>query len=71
MYYIQDDGSIQKEMDKARDKMGGTLHPGKAVTTSGGRLPCKRIIHALGPEYDTLFFELLFLFLPFQSISAM
>ena len=43
-------GNIQKEMNKLRDKIGGSLLPGKAVTTSGGRLPCKKIIHALGPE---------------------
>ncbi|XP_026883853.2 protein mono-ADP-ribosyltransferase PARP14-like isoform X1 [Electrophorus electricus] len=30
----------------------GPLSPGSAVTTEGGRLPCKYVVHTVGPRYS-------------------
>ncbi|XP_041929471.1 protein mono-ADP-ribosyltransferase PARP9 [Alosa sapidissima] len=40
---------IQQESDKIR-KSRGKVFTGKAVVTSAGKLPSKKIIHAVGPE---------------------
>ena len=34
-------------------KIFGTVNKGEVVTTSGGRLQCRRIIHAVGPMWPT------------------
>lgn len=50
---VQQGGSeIQRESDKLIKKRGfQSLHVGDAVHTIAGRLPCKYIIHAVGPEW--------------------
>ncbi|NXN17590.1 PAR14 polymerase, partial [Indicator maculatus] len=40
---------LQQECDLVREK--GILHPGCAVITKAGKLPCKNIIHAVGPRW--------------------
>ncbi|XP_054237374.1 protein mono-ADP-ribosyltransferase PARP14-like [Indicator indicator] len=40
---------LQQECDLVREK--GILHPGCAVITKAGKLPCKNIIHAIGPRW--------------------
>ncbi|XP_054029467.1 protein mono-ADP-ribosyltransferase PARP14 [Dryobates pubescens] len=41
---------LQQECDKlVREK--GALHPGCAVITRAGKLPCKNVIHAVGPRW--------------------
>ena len=42
--------SILKECKRIVDKVG-TLPAGKAVITTGGRLPAKYVIHTVGPVY--------------------
>lgn len=42
--------SILQECRRIVAKIG-TLHPGKAVLTTGGRLPAKYVIHTVGPVY--------------------
>ncbi|XP_073672141.1 protein mono-ADP-ribosyltransferase PARP14-like [Paramisgurnus dabryanus] len=33
-------------------KMNGPLRPGDAIITEAGRLPCKYVVHAVGPRYN-------------------
>jgi len=42
--------SILQECERIVAKIG-TLSPGKAVITNGGRLPAKYVIHTVGPVY--------------------
>ncbi|NXW62372.1 PAR14 polymerase, partial [Eurystomus gularis] len=41
---------LQEECDKLVRK-NGTFQPGCAVITGSGRLPCKNVIHAVGPRW--------------------
>ncbi|XP_009696676.1 PREDICTED: poly [ADP-ribose] polymerase 14-like [Cariama cristata] len=41
---------LQQECDELVRK-NGRLHPGCAVITGAGKLPCKNIIHAVGPRW--------------------
>ncbi|XP_073730303.1 protein mono-ADP-ribosyltransferase PARP14 [Misgurnus anguillicaudatus] len=34
-------------------KMNGRLRPGDAIITEAGRLPCKYVVHAVGPRYNS------------------
>ncbi|XP_065146257.2 protein mono-ADP-ribosyltransferase PARP14-like [Paramisgurnus dabryanus] len=34
-------------------KMNGPLQPGEAIITEAGRLPCKYVVHAVGPRYSS------------------
>ena len=44
---------IQRESDKLIKERGfQTLHVGDAVYTTAGNLPCKFVIHAVGPEWN-------------------
>ncbi|XP_076818034.1 uncharacterized protein LOC143463447 [Clavelina lepadiformis] len=45
--------AIQQEMSIQRRRVGGELAAGLAVTTSAGNLPCKKIIHAVGPMWHS------------------
>ncbi|XP_076815864.1 protein mono-ADP-ribosyltransferase PARP14-like [Clavelina lepadiformis] len=45
--------NIQQEMSIQRKRVGGELAAGLAVTTSAGNLPCKKIIHAVGPMWHS------------------
>ena len=40
---------MQQEMDGLRNCCGGKLDVGLAVTSSSANLPCKRVIHVVGP----------------------
>ncbi|XP_044293868.1 protein mono-ADP-ribosyltransferase PARP14-like [Varanus komodoensis] len=42
---------LQKECDD-HVKRYGSLRPGCAVITGAGNLPCKQVIHAVGPRWD-------------------
>lgn len=42
--------SIMQECDQIRSLQGG-CPPGQAVITGGGDLPCKYVIHAVGPRW--------------------
>ncbi|NXI95017.1 PAR14 polymerase, partial [Psophia crepitans] len=42
---------LQQECDELVGK-NGTLHPGCAVITGAGKLPCKNVIHAVGPRWS-------------------
>src|SRR4051812_44925398 len=42
---------ILEECRAARDALGGPLPPGRAVATTGGRLPARHVIHTVGPIY--------------------
>ncbi|XP_064012545.1 protein mono-ADP-ribosyltransferase PARP14-like [Pogoniulus pusillus] len=41
---------LQRECDELVRK-NGILHPGCAVVTKAGKLPCKNVIHAVGPRW--------------------
>ncbi|NXN16271.1 PAR14 polymerase, partial [Indicator maculatus] len=41
---------LQRDCDELLRK-NGSLHPGCAVVTRAGKLPCKNIIHAVGPRW--------------------
>ncbi|XP_067995153.1 protein mono-ADP-ribosyltransferase PARP14-like isoform X2 [Melanerpes formicivorus] len=41
---------LQRDCDELLRK-NGSLHPGCAVITRAGKLPCKNIIHAIGPRW--------------------
>ncbi|NXX29663.1 PAR14 polymerase, partial [Nicator chloris] len=43
--------ALQEECDKLVRKRG-MLNPGEAVITRAGRLPCKNVIHAVGPRWN-------------------
>ena len=44
--------SIQDESDEIMKKKGSSsLQPGNVVVTSAGNLPCKVIVHAVGPRW--------------------
>ncbi|XP_076818204.1 uncharacterized protein LOC143463489 isoform X2 [Clavelina lepadiformis] len=43
--------TIKKEMNQHIEKMNKELEPGFVITTTGGLLPCKKIIHVLGPSW--------------------
>ena len=46
--------SIQDESDEIMKKQGSSsLQPGNVVVTSAGNLPCKFIVHAVGPRWNT------------------
>ena len=42
---------IQDEMNTYYRDGGGNLPSGLAAVTTAGSLPCKKIIHTIGPEY--------------------
>ncbi|KAJ7374765.1 hypothetical protein OS493_005113 [Desmophyllum pertusum] len=42
---------IEKESNKIIQQRGAQLKGGEAVATKAGRLPCKMVVHAVGPEY--------------------
>ncbi|XP_067289789.1 protein mono-ADP-ribosyltransferase PARP14 [Pseudorasbora parva] len=42
---------LQQYCDK-HTKVNGCLKPGDAVITEAGRLPCKYVVHAVGPRYS-------------------
>ncbi len=44
---------IQKESD-AYIKEKGKVKTGGAAMTNGGRLPCKKVIHAVGPIWSNV-----------------
>ncbi|NWH70554.1 PAR14 polymerase, partial [Piaya cayana] len=41
---------LQKECDNLLEKYG-SVQPGSAVITGAGKLPCKNVIHAVGPRW--------------------
>ncbi|XP_058695342.1 protein mono-ADP-ribosyltransferase PARP14-like isoform X1 [Poecile atricapillus] len=43
--------ALQEECDELVWKLGN-LHPGDAVITHAGKLPCKNVIHAVGPRWS-------------------
>ncbi|NXT67623.1 PAR14 polymerase, partial [Chaetops frenatus] len=43
--------ALQEECDELVRKLGN-LHPGDAVITRAGKLPCKSVIHAVGPRWN-------------------
>uniref|UniRef100_A0A8C0UHN7 Poly [ADP-ribose] polymerase n=2 Tax=Cyanistes caeruleus TaxID=156563 RepID=A0A8C0UHN7_CYACU len=43
--------ALQEECDELVRKLGN-LHPGDAVITRAGKLPCKNVIHAVGPRWS-------------------
>ncbi|XP_068051388.1 protein mono-ADP-ribosyltransferase PARP14-like [Anomalospiza imberbis] len=43
--------ALQEECDELVRKLG-TLQPGDAVITRAGKLPCKNVIHAVGPRWS-------------------
>jgi O-acetyl-ADP-ribose deacetylase len=43
--------AILAECRAARAALGGPLPPGRAVATTGGRLPARHVIHTVGPIY--------------------
>ena len=43
---------IAEDCARAISRRGGALRPGEAEITSGGNLPAKHVIHAVGPAYD-------------------
>ncbi|CAK8697164.1 unnamed protein product [Clavelina lepadiformis] len=45
--------AIQQEMTIQKRKIGRELAPGCAVTTTAGSLPCKKVIHAVGPMWHS------------------
>ena len=49
-FYLQGGDSVQKESDKYIKK-NGKLCDGEAVRSKPGRLPCKLLIHAVGPVW--------------------
>ncbi|XP_074857419.1 protein mono-ADP-ribosyltransferase PARP14-like [Carettochelys insculpta] len=42
---------LQAECDRTVQKQG-RLQPGRAVITGAGKLPCKQVIHAVGPRWE-------------------
>ncbi|RMC18752.1 hypothetical protein DUI87_04648 [Hirundo rustica rustica] len=44
--------ALQEECDELVRKLG-SLQPGCAVITRAGKLPCKNVIHAVGPRWGT------------------
>uniref|UniRef100_A0ABM0M7L8 Poly [ADP-ribose] polymerase 14-like n=1 Tax=Saccoglossus kowalevskii TaxID=10224 RepID=A0ABM0M7L8_SACKO len=42
--------AIHKACEAILRKQHGRLHPGQAVHTTSGKMPCKAIIHAVGPS---------------------
>ena len=46
--------SIQKESRGIIKQRGSNLKDGEAVTTKSGKLPCKAIVHAVGPKWFDL-----------------
>ncbi|XP_059331487.1 protein mono-ADP-ribosyltransferase PARP14-like [Ammospiza nelsoni] len=44
--------ALQEECDELV-RMLGNLQPGDAVTTRAGKLPCKNVIHAVGPRWSS------------------
>ncbi|XP_032920371.1 protein mono-ADP-ribosyltransferase PARP14-like isoform X2 [Catharus ustulatus] len=43
--------ALQQECDELVRKLGN-LEPGRAVITGAGKLPCKNVIHAVGPRWN-------------------
>uniref|UniRef100_A0A8C3R8Q2 Poly [ADP-ribose] polymerase n=1 Tax=Cyanoderma ruficeps TaxID=181631 RepID=A0A8C3R8Q2_9PASS len=43
--------ALQEECDELVRKLGN-LQPGRVVITRAGRLPCKNVIHAVGPRWN-------------------
>uniref|UniRef100_A0A8C3TNA9 Poly [ADP-ribose] polymerase n=1 Tax=Catharus ustulatus TaxID=91951 RepID=A0A8C3TNA9_CATUS len=43
--------ALQQECDELVRKLGN-LQPGRAVITGAGKLPCKNVIHAVGPRWN-------------------
>lgn len=43
--------SLAEECDRIRERQGG-CPTGKAVATGSGRLPCRRVIHTVGPIWS-------------------
>nr|XP_026696245.1 poly [ADP-ribose] polymerase 14-like [Ciona intestinalis] len=43
--------TVQAEMNQHIASVGGTMLPGSAVSTSAGRMNCRRIIHVVGPVW--------------------
>ena len=43
---------IQEECDYFISRRGGPLLEGRVFVSKAGKLPCKRIIHAVGPKWD-------------------
>ena len=55
---IQNGGSqIQDESRKIIEKFGQAIPTGNVVATSGGALPCKKVIHAVAPIYSKRGYE--------------
>ncbi|XP_071948866.1 protein mono-ADP-ribosyltransferase PARP14-like [Antedon mediterranea] len=44
---------IQIESDKIMTSRGGVLLSGEVVLTDAGKLPCKKVIHTVGPRYKS------------------
>lgn len=52
-YIIQKKAGIdmQNECQRIHNKIGGTLPNGQAVITTAGNLPCKFLVHTVGPRW--------------------
>jgi O-acetyl-ADP-ribose deacetylase (regulator of RNase III) len=48
---------IQEESNEILKKFGNPIPTGNVVATSGGSLPCKKVIHAVGPIYSKKLYE--------------